>query len=120
MIEHIDITGVRFEVDEITRKYVQKKIGRLDRFFPRHARKSLKIEAVLEEVNRANGNKYQCDIIITAPGKSMKASDSTMNMLAAIDIVEAKLIQQIRKYKETNQPVKGWRAKVARIRQRIG
>ena len=43
-----------------------------------------------------------------------------MNMMAAIDIVEAKLADQLRKYKETNQPAKGWRARVARIKQKIG
>ena len=41
MIEHIDITGVRYTPDEPIKKYVTKKIGKLDRFLPRHARKTL-------------------------------------------------------------------------------
>lgn len=95
---HIDITGVRYQIDEVTKKYVTKKVGRLQRFLPRHARKSAKAEVVLKEVNRANGNKYECDVVITVPGKKITAKDSTMNMLAAVDIVEAKLTTQLKKY----------------------
>ncbi len=120
MIEHIDISGVRYTVDDTTKKYVQKKIGRLDRYVSRHARQSMSAEVVLKEVNRANGNKYECDVRLLLPGKTLAATDSTMNMLAAIDIVEAKLVQQLHKYKEANTPKKGWRARVARIKQRIG
>ncbi len=120
MIEHIEITGVRYTADETTRKYVIKKIGRLDKYVPRHARKTMRAEVVLKEVNRANGNKYECDVKLVLPGKIINAADSTMNMLAAVDIVDAKLVQQLHKYKETNEPEKGWRARIARIKQHIG
>ncbi len=119
-MEHIEITGVRYTLDEPTKKYVEKKVSSLGRFLPRHARKTFEAEVVLKEVNRANGNKYECDIKLVVPGKVITAKDSTMNMMAAVDIVEAKLADQLRKYKETNQPVKGWRARVARIKQHIG
>ena len=120
MITHIDITGVRYQVDDVTKKYVMKKIGRLDRFLPRHARKSVKAEVVLKEVNRANGNKYECDIIIKLPGKSLTAKDSTLNMLAAVDIVEAKLATQLRKYHDEHA-VSGSRTKrvIRSIKEKI-
>ena len=98
MITHIDITGVRYEVDDLTRKYVTKKIGRLDRFLPRHARKTAKAEVVLKLVNRKAGNTYECDVNIILPGKRINAKDSTMNMIAAVDIVEQKLKVQLKKY----------------------
>ena len=98
MITHIDITGVRFQVDDTTRKYIMKKIGRLDRYLPRHARKSVTAEVVLKEVNRANGNKYECDVRLLVPQKTITSKDSTLNVLAAIDIVEAKLATQLKKY----------------------
>lgn len=119
-MEQVEITGVRYTPDEATKKYVAKKIGALSRFLPRHARKTFRAEVVLKEANRANGNKYECDIKIVVPGKVLTAKDSTMNMMAAVDIVEAKLAEQLRKYKETNKPAKGWRARVARIKQQIG
>lgn len=99
MITHIDITGVRYTPDELTRKYVNKKIGSLDKYVPRHARKTLKAEVKLKEVNRAHGNKYECDVLLHVPNALITAKDSTVNMLAAVDIVEAKLRSQLHKYK---------------------
>ena len=115
----IEITGVRYTPDEPTKKYVTKKIGALSRFLPRHARKTFSAEVVLKEVNRAHGNKYECDAKVIVPNKVLTAKDSTMNMMAAVDIVEAKLSEQLRKYKETHMPTTGWRARVAQIKQKI-
>lgn len=118
-MENIEITGVRYVLDEPTKKYVTKKIGGLDRFLPRHARKTFSAEVVLEEVNGAHGNKYSCAAKIIVPGKVIDAKDATVNMMAAVDIVEAKLSEQLRKYKEMSEPAKGWRARVARFKQRV-
>lgn len=100
MISHIDITGVRYTPDEVTKKYARKKIGGLERYVPRHARKSLKVEVKLKEVNRTYGNKYECEILVHVPNALLTAKDSTVNMLAAIDIVEAKMRTQLKKYKD--------------------
>jgi ribosome-associated translation inhibitor RaiA len=62
MIEAIDITGVKYDLDETTKKYVAKKIGRLDRYLPKHARKSVNAEVKLKEVNRSHGNKYEAEV----------------------------------------------------------
>lgn len=100
MIQSIAISGVKYTPDDLTKKYVSRKIGRLDRFLPRHARKSVSAEVKLKEVNRDHGNKYEAEIILHVPDKQLAASDSTVNMLAAVDIVEAKIAAQLRKYKE--------------------
>ena len=100
MIQSIAITGVKYDIDETTKKYVMRKIGRLDRFLPRHARKSVTAEVKLKEVNRDHGNKYEAEIILHVPDKQLAAKDSTVNMLAAVDIVEAKIVNQLRKYKD--------------------
>lgn len=100
MIQSIAISGVKYSPDEQTKRYVVKKIGRLDRFLPRHARKSATAEVILKEVNRDHGNKYEAEIILNVPDKRLTASDSTINMLAAVDIVEQKLANQLKKYKD--------------------
>lgn len=100
MIQSIAITGVKYDVDDTTKKYVAKKIGRLDRFLPRHARKSVTAEVKLKEVNRDHGNKYEAEVILHVPDKQLTAKDSTVNMISAVDIVEAKIATQLRKYKE--------------------
>lgn len=100
MITHIEITGVgTYSPDATVKKYIRKKIGSLDRLAPRHARKTMHAHVKIEEVNRPKGNKYEVEVVLTVPDKQMKAKDSTMNVLAATDIVEAKLASQLRKYK---------------------
>ena len=101
MIASIDIVGVKYIVSEPARKYVMRKIARLDRYLPRHARKSVTADVKLRQVNQDHGNKYEAEIIINVPDKRLTAKDSTLNMFAAIDIVEAKLVAQLRKYKES-------------------
>lgn len=117
MISSIDITGVKYEVDETTRKYVLKKIGRLDRYLPKHARKSVSADVKLKEVGRDHGNKYEAEIILNVPDKHLTAKDSTVNMLAAVDIVEAKLVAQLRKYKEMHIPHVGRRGVLSRFKR---
>lgn len=102
MIQSIAITGVKYDIDATTKKYVRRKIGRLDRFLPRHARKSVSAEVKLKEVNRDHGNKYEAEVILHVPNKQLTAKDSTVNMMAAVDIVEAKVSSQLKKYKDLN------------------
>jgi len=44
MITSIEITGIGYDLDETTKKYVNKKIGRLDRYLPKGARASARAE----------------------------------------------------------------------------
>lgn len=117
MITQVDITGVKYDIDETTKKYVIKKVGRLDRYLPRHARKSVTADVKLKEVNRAHGNKYEAEIILNVPDKTLTAKDTTVNMLAAVDIVEAKLAAQLRKYKESTISHVGRRGVMSRFKR---
>lgn len=119
MITHIDITGVRYSPDDLTKRYVMKKIGRLDKYLTRHAKKSVKVEVRLKEVNRAHGNKYECDVLMHLPETMISAKDSTLNMLAAVDIVEAKLRNQLKKYKDEHADHHGKHNILGRIKRRI-
>ena len=102
MITQIQVTGIAYEVDENTRKYVTKKIGHLDKYLPKHARKTASAEVRLEQVDHDHGNKYEAEVKINLPGKSVTATDSTGNMMAAIDIVEKKIQAQLHDYKQAN------------------
>lgn len=118
MITSIEITGLnKYLVDDTTKKYVTKKIARLDRYLPRHARASVTAEVKLKEVNRDHGNKYEAEVILNVPDKTITAKDSTLNMLAAIDIVEAKIVTQLRKYKETTIAHVGRRGVMSRFKR---
>ena len=100
MIKTITITGVKYELTDKTKSYVEKKIGNLDKYLPRHARKSATADVKLKQLNNASGNKYEVEVVLTVPDKVITAKDSTMNVLAAVDIVEAKLKGQVRKCKD--------------------
>ena len=121
MIPDIDITGVGgYVLDEPTKKYISKKIGRLDRMVTRHARKTINASVKIEEVNRDNGNKYEVEVIINVPDHVIKAKDSTMNVMAATDIVERKLAGQLRKYKQNSLAHVGRRNVLARFKRSFG
>jgi putative sigma-54 modulation protein len=117
MITAIDITGIKYDLDETTKKYVIKKIGRLDRYLPRHARNSVTVEVKLKQVNRDHGNKYEAEVVLSVPDKIITAKDSTVNMLAAVDIVEAKVVAQLRKYKQATIAHVGRRGVMSRFKR---
>ena len=117
MIASIDITGVKYNAGDQVQKYVMRKISKLDKYLPRHARKSVTADVKLKQVNRDHGNKYEAEVIITVPEKKLTAKDSTGNMFAAIDIVEAKLINQMRKYKQASITHLGNRRLMSRFKR---
>ena len=106
-----------FIQEEYNKEYVLKKIGSLERLAPRHARKSMHADVKLAEVNRDKGNKYEVEVILTVPDRRLTAKDSTMNVLAAVDIVEAKLNGQLRKYKQANVPHIGFRKVLSKFKR---
>ncbi len=117
MLHITEITGIKYEVDELTRKYVQKKIGRLERYLPRHARKSAAAEVKIKQIDKSHGNKYEVEVIVSVPEKILTAKDSTSNVMAAVDIVEAKLAGQLRRYKTETIPHIGQRNILSRFKR---
>lgn len=99
MISHIDISGIHYEVSDDLKKYITRKVSKLDRFVPRHARKSMHAEVKLTEL-KTKSDKNQCEIILHLPEQQIMAKESTVNMFAAVDIVETKIKNQLKKYKD--------------------
>lgn len=100
MIKQIDIVGDGIGLKDDVKKYIIKKVGKLDRYIPRHARKSVHAEVKMRENGDKSGNKYECEVILHVPGEQITAKESTLNMFAAVDIVETKLKNQLHRYKE--------------------
>ena len=81
MIENIDISGSNYDVEESLRKYVQKRIGKLDRYLPRQNRKDLVAKVVVTQVNRDHGNKYEISATLDIPGgKVLNAKDAASRL----------------------------------------
>jgi putative sigma-54 modulation protein len=107
MIQNINLTTLHLDVDDKTKQYVISKIQKLSRFLPRHARKSVSADVTISQINKKHGNKYQVEVVLHVPQKKLTASDSTMNVIAATDIVEAKLTAQLKKYKDQHTDHRG-------------
>src|SRR5712691_10978700 len=119
MIQKFEINGIHTSIDENLRKYVNKKIGRLDKYLPRHYRDSVHVVVELKEAKAKDKNKYTCEVIMHLPqGGEITVRESTMNMYAAVDIVEAKLKQLIKKHKEQHASGKLVRHLSARLRRK--
>ena len=100
MIENIDISGSNYKVEESFQKYVHKRIGKLDRYLPRNNRKDVVAKVVVTQVNRDHGNKYEISATLDIPGgKVLNAKEESSNVFAGVDILEAKLMGQIRRFK---------------------
>ncbi|TAK88819.1 ribosome-associated translation inhibitor RaiA [Patescibacteria group bacterium] len=88
------------ELDDKLQDYVGRKIGQLDRYMPKgHA--IAKGKVVLEfDKSAGEGYQYICEVRLDVPGVDMFAKEGTVNLYAAVDIVEQKLKSQIIKYKD--------------------
>lgn len=102
MIARIETAGINMSLSDDIKKYITKKLGKLDKYVPRHARKSVHLEVKLRETNNRLGNKYECEVIFHLPSAQLQAKEATLNMFAAVDIVEAKLKNQLLKYKQAH------------------
>ncbi|MDQ3123806.1 MAG: ribosome-associated translation inhibitor RaiA [bacterium] len=102
MIRKLEITGVHVDTDEKLKKYVTKSVNKLERFIPKHARISAHVDVKLKESKRQQDKQCTAEIIMHLPHDTLTAKESTINLFAAIDIVEAKLQNQLRKYKNTH------------------
>jgi putative sigma-54 modulation protein len=118
MLQKFEIKSVHTEVDDNLQKYVTKKIGRLDKYLPRHYRESAHAVVELKEAKAKDQNKYTCKVTLHLPHGDLNVSESTMNMFAAVDIVETKLKLQIKKYKDTHASGRLSRHMTARFRRK--
>jgi putative sigma-54 modulation protein len=111
MIKRLNIDGVHMDVGEDLKKYVVKKIGRLDRFIPKASRESVLVDVKLKEGKAKDKNERTCEVILHLPQETLTIKETTINIYAAIDIAETKLRNQLKKYKDLHAS--------PRLRQRL-
>lgn len=100
---NLEITGVHFELDDKVKEYAQKKIGSVDKYFPRNQRGSSRGEVILSEEEGKAKNRYSCEVVLHLPHDTVTAKESTVSVYAAIDIVEEKVKTQLLKHKDKQQ-----------------
>ena len=118
MVGKLEISGVHANVDEKLRKYVTRKIGRLDKYMNRHSRASAHIEVKLKETKaKKDKNRYACEAIMYLPQEVIRVEECTVNLYAAVDIVEEKLKNQLKKYKAMRDSPKLHRRMLSRLKR---
>jgi ribosomal subunit interface protein len=118
MLQRIEIAGVHYTVDANLQKYVTQKLGNLDKYLPRASRQSTHLEVKFKESKAKDKKQCTCEVIMHAPHETMTVKESTLNMFAAVDIVEEKLKHQLKKYKDMQASHKLHRRVIARLRKR--
>ncbi|MBP5648007.1 ribosome-associated translation inhibitor RaiA [Candidatus Saccharibacteria bacterium] len=105
MIEKIEISGNGYKIEEPFRKYVEKRLGKLDKYLPRRKKKDVICKVVVTEIGKGKNDKYEISAAMDITGgKVLAARDECTNVFAGVDLVEAKLMGQIRRYKLETQP----------------
>lgn len=99
MLERIEISGIHTNVDKKVKTYAKQKIGGLDKYIPKHAKKSAHAEVHLNE-HKTRGNKFVCKVIMHLPQQTLTAHEEAGSFEEAIDVAENKLKSQITKYKD--------------------
>ncbi|MFO0955683.1 MAG: ribosome-associated translation inhibitor RaiA [Candidatus Saccharibacteria bacterium] len=103
MIKHT-ITARKLEVDQELKEYIERKLGRLDKYFPRtHQPESMRVELHRDEAAEPD-KRYHVTAQISVSGPDLQAETATINPHSAVDIIEAKLKDKIRKYKAKHSP----------------
>jgi len=115
MLKKFEISGVHTTVDAKLREYVNKKIGGLDKYLSKHNRESAHAEVHLKEGKGKNHNDCSCEVTMYLPHQTIVVKENALNMYAAVDIAEAKLKQQLQKYKGKHASSKTYRHRIARL-----
>jgi putative sigma-54 modulation protein len=103
----IDLTARNYQIEDKVRAYVTEKIGNLDKYLTRHAKGNTSCGIILtDDPSGREDNRYVCEAVMNVDGTTLISQEATINIFAAVDIVEAKLKSQLMKYKEkhTTEP----------------
>jgi ribosomal subunit interface protein len=118
MIKRLEISGVHLEVGEDLKKYATKKIGRLSRFIPKASQESVHVEVRLMSTKARDKNDRTCEVIMHLPQENITVKETTINIYAAIDIVETKLHHQLKKYKDLHSSPRLHQRLISKLKHR--
>ena len=91
------IKGRNMEVSEVLRKYVERKLGKLERYLP--AIDEVRVELATEQA-KSNQDRQVVQVTMRSNSTILRAEERSADMFAAIDAVRDKLQRQMRRYKE--------------------
>jgi putative sigma-54 modulation protein len=90
------VQGRHVEVTDWIREYVEKKVGKLERYLPQVAEARVELA---HNATRSAQDRYTVQITAWANGNILRAEESTGDIFAAIDATSDKMYRQIRRFK---------------------
>lgn len=115
-MQNLDIHGVHFNLDDSLKKYITKKVNKLDKYLTPGIEVSAHVDVYLKENKTKNGKQCECEVVYQLPKETIRIKDATINMYAAVDIVEEKLKLSLKKYKDTHYSSHKQRHLLARLK----
>ena len=93
----LNIVGRNTEVSDALRDYVQKKVGRLDRYLPNIANAQVELS---NQTAKSASDRHVVQVTLhTTNGTILRAEERSSDMFASIDTVLDKINRQITRYK---------------------
>ena len=93
----LSITGKNLEITESLEQYVEKKIGRLDRYLPNNILEG-RVELAVESTRAAKDSQV-AQVTLRTKKTVLRAEESSADMFASIDAVFDKIQRQIDRFK---------------------
>ncbi|ETY75268.1 ribosome hibernation-promoting factor, HPF/YfiA family [Lactiplantibacillus fabifermentans] len=91
---NFNIRGENIEVTQAIRDYVQKRVGKLQKFFDENVDSTAHVNLKIHPDKTA-----KVEVTIPLPYLVLRAEETSPDMYASVDLVTDKLERQIRKYK---------------------
>jgi putative sigma-54 modulation protein len=96
----LTIKGKNVEITDRLRDYVEKKIGKLDRYLPSISDAWVELST---EGTKAAQDRQVCQITVRSNGTILRAEERSDDMFSSIDTVLDKMYRQIARYKGKRQ-----------------
>ena len=96
----IKIDRVHIGPDDKLMAYIDEKIGKLEHLLGRHARRSAHADVKLKAGPGRGKKQFTCEVIIHLPNDIIATNQTAESLTAAVDLAEAKLKNQLKKYKD--------------------
>ncbi len=94
------IKGKNVELTDRLREYVEKKVGKLDRYLPTISEARVELSA---EDTKSAQDRQICQVTVRANGAILRAEERSDDIFSAIDTVLDKMYRQIARYKGKRQ-----------------
>ncbi len=96
----LTIERLHVAADSKVEKYAIDKIGKLDKYVPRHAKKTAHAQIRLKGGHGKGKKQFVCEVTMHLPHENITTTQDGISLNAAIDLAEDKLKNQLKKYKD--------------------